>query len=118
MNYIEFEIGSKLRGFKFGIGFLGDIMKHYNVDLLGFGELLTKNPFSATPAILYFGHYHNCVRKGAPITFTIHDVEDWVDAIENPLNDANLVEATKRCIDSITKYLPKVEEEEKGEKKS
>ena len=119
MNYIEFQIGGKLRGFKFGIGFLGDILKHYDVDIIGFGDLISKNPFSVLPAILYYGHYHDIVRKGGAIDFKLYTVEDWVEDIENPMNDANMVSVTERCINSVIKYLPKNENKAvEGEKKS
>ena len=96
-------------------------MKHYDVDILGFGDLVSKNPYSVLPAILFYGHYHDAVRKGHPVNLTIHDVEDWMEEIEDPLNDPNMVSATQRCIESIVKYLPKskeVEAVEEGEKKN
>ena len=116
MNYIEFQVGGKLRGFKFGIGFLGDILKHYDTDLQGFGNIVSKNPFSVLPALLFYGHYHDAIRKGATIDFTIYNVEDWVDLVDDPLNDKNFVSAIQRCIDSIVRYLPKAEEGEEQKK--
>lgn len=107
MNYIEFNIGKKDRGFKFGLGFLGDIIAHYGTSLTGLGRIMVDNPYSIAPACLYFGHYHDCVRKGLPIDFTIYDAQDWMDELPEPLNDKNVAGAISRVVDTITRYLPK-----------
>lgn len=116
MNYVEFHIGGKSRGFKFGLGFLGDLIQHYNTDLSGLGRVMVNNPFSVAPACLYYAHYHDCARKGVPVDFTIHDAQDWMDELDDPLNDKNVAGAIKVAVATITRYLPKPEEGEDQKK--
>ena len=119
MNELNFEIGGKTRGFKMGLGFLGDIISHYNTDIVGLGHIMVKNPFSATPAIVYYAHLHDCKRRGIPVDFTIFDAQDWVDSLKDPMNDPNLESLLTIMLDSIKKYLPKtIEDVVEGEKKS
>ena len=119
MNYIEFEIGNKSRGFKFGLGFLGDVLDYLDTDLAGFGEMMTKNPFKCIPLILYFAHKRDLERKEQPIDFKLIDVEDWVDDIGNGFNNDNIVESLRIVIKTIQKHLPKAAEQDgKGEKKN
>ena len=101
MNYIEFEIGGKKRGFSLG---------------LGLGQLMVKNPFSVTPSILYYGHKHDCIRLKKPIDFELWNIEDWVEDMPNTLNNENIEKLMLILIESIKKHLPK-DEEDKGSKK-
>lgn len=123
MNYIEFELGGKLRGFKFGLGTLGDVMLHYNVDLLGLLLLLNKNVYSVTPVMLFYAHKFDQTRKGKPATLELWQFSEWLDEMQNPMDDENIASAMTILVESITKYLPKNEEdteksgEEKGEEK-
>lgn len=118
MNYIEFELGGKLRGFKFGIGCLGEILEHFDKDIAELGKLMVKNPFSITHKVLYFAHKFDCERKGIPVTFTLQEVSDWLDEIENALSDKNVAAAIKLFVDTIIKYLPKTPQVEDEEKKN
>lgn len=111
MNYINFNIGGKDRGFQLGLGFLGDVLKHYNTDLVGLGDLMVQNPFSVTPTILYYGHKHNCIRRKEAIDFEMYDVEDWIDELPNTLNNENIEKLLLLMFDSVKKHLPKVDEE-------
>ena len=111
MNYIEFEIGGKLRGFKLGLGFIGDILQHYDTDMMGLGKLLVNNPFSATPAILLYGNKHDSIRKGLPFDIKMYEVEDWIEDIENGLQNKNIEALMVILLESVKKHLPQVPEE-------
>ncbi len=113
MNYIEFSLGNKVRGFKMGLGFLGDVLKHYDTDIVGFGEFTTKNIFDVTPTVLYYAHKHDCIRKGIPVDFEIYHVSDWLDELDNPLEDKNVAACMTMLIDTITKYLPVLKDDKK-----
>lgn len=117
MYYKEFEIGGKVRGFRFGLGFLGDILEHFDTDIMGFGELLTKNPYKCVPNVLYYAHQRDCEKKEIPFDVKKSDVIDWIDEIENGVNNKNIVEALRLIVDVVKKHLPKVEGSE-GEKKN
>ena len=110
MNYIEFEIGEKLRGFKLGLKFLGDILEHYDTDIVGFGELLDNNPFQTRPAILYFAHLADVQRKNQPVTFTLNDVIDWVDELEGGISNDNVIQTVMLVLESVKKHIPKSDE--------
>lgn len=119
MNYIEFEIGGKLRGFKFGVGFLGDILEFLDTDIVGLGKSISKNPFKATPAILFFGHKRECERKGVPVTFTLDDVNDWIEELKGGLNNENITQCGIIIVNELRKHLSHLtNEEDTGEKKN
>jgi len=110
MNYIEFEIGGKLRGFKLGLGFIGDILQHYDTDMMGLGKLLVNNPFSATPTILFLGHKHDSIRKGLPFDVKMFEVEDWVEEIEDGLQNKNIEALMVLLLESVKRHLPQIKE--------
>lgn len=115
MNYIEFEIGGKTRGFKLGLGFLGELLRHYNTDMVGLGHLMVNNPFSVTPAILYYSHKQDCLRSGKPVDFTLYNVDDWVEELPETVQNENIEKVMLLLMDSIKKHLPKLDGE--GSKK-
>lgn len=119
MNYIEFEIGGKLRGFKLGLGFLGSVLKELDTDITGFGNTMVSNPFLSVPTILYCGHYHDCKRKGVPVTFELYDFEDWVEEMPRGVNNENFVGVVNIVVEAIKMHLPQVEvsEEDNSKKK-
>lgn len=117
MNHIQFEIGGELRGFRMGVGFLGDVLDYLKVDIVEFGDMVVKNPFKLQPAILYYAHYHDCKRKSLPTDFTIEDVEDWIEEVESGVFNENILKASVILHDSLVKHLPKTDKKEKTAKK-
>lgn len=109
MNYLEFKIGDAKRGFRLGLGFIGDILRHYDTDMVGFGDLMVKNPFSATPAILFYAHKQDVIRNGGVVDFKLHDVEDWIESLPNTINNSNIENLLIILMESIKKHLPGVE---------
>lgn len=117
MNYIEIEIGGKKRGFKFGLGFLGDILEHFDIDVGGFGEMLSKNPFKAIPAIIYFGHAYDVKKKGQIVDFSLLDVDEWVEELEHGYANENIEALLNVLLDSMRKNVPGLKEVEEQPKK-
>ena len=111
MNRLQFEIGGKVRGFKIGLGFLGDLLNHYETDMMGLGAMMVRNPFSATPAILFYAHKHDCINNGDVIDFKINDIEDWIEDLPDMLRNENIESLLMLLMDSVKKHLPS----EKGE---
>ena len=101
-----------------GLGFLGDLINHYDTDMIGLGRMMIRNPFSSTPAILYHAHRHDCLRKGIPIDFDLHHVEDWIEELDNWRSDKNIEALLGILLDSIQKYVKKAEGPAKEEKKN
>lgn len=116
MNRIEFQIGDAKRGFSLGLGFLGRIIAHFDTDLIGFGNLMAKNPFLVTPAILFESHKIDCEINGQPVDFTIHDVSEWVEGLEGTINNGKIENLLIMLMDSINAHLPKKEVDEDKKK--
>lgn len=74
MNYIEIEIGGKLRGFRFNQVALEMFSKHLNVEV---------PVSSAIYSTFYAGLYGNSVLKNEDITYSFEDVSIWVDDLYN-----------------------------------
>lgn len=117
MNYIKFEIGGKTRGFKFGLGFLGDIQNHFNIDLVQMHQMIEKNPLLFLPAMLYFGHKHDCIRNHEPIDFELFHFEDWIVEMDKGVSNENLLKAA-RAMNSGIQYISGVAEDSKEDKAS
>lgn len=117
MNYIEFEIGGKLRGFKFGTRCLQYVLSDLDCSIAELGEEMDKNPFKVRPYILFNAHKFNVQKKGQPVTFDIDDVFDWIDEVENGISNVNILECMRLFVESIRGHLPKVEGEEPVEEK-
>lgn len=117
MNYIEFQIGGKLRGFRFGLKFLSDLFADLNVGFDGLGKLIDENPFKSRPAVLYHAHVNHCKSKGIPITFTQDDVYEWLETLPSGVSNDNVVQCTINVLESIKAHLPKTEEVEPQDEK-
>ena len=110
MNCLEFEIGGKQRGFRFGLKFLGDLLTHFDCDMGGLGLMIDKNPFATRPVILYLAHKAYCQSNKKPIDFTEDDVCTWVDEMPNGISNDNVVQSIRMVIEAIQSHLPKIEE--------
>lgn len=106
MNRIEIEIGGKLRAFRLGLHFLGEILNHFDTDISGLGSLMVTNPYKAVPAIIYFGHAYECKKSGKAIDFTILDCSEWVEELENTYSNEVIHTLTKVLVDSLRKNVP------------
>lgn len=111
MNEIEFEIGGKVRRFKLGLGFLGELLSHFDTNMMGLGRIMVNNPFSTTPAILYLSHKSYCMLNAVPVDFTLQQVEVWIEELEDWQNDKNIEALLGVLFESIQKYIP----QQKGE---
>ena len=109
MNYLQFEIGGKKRGFKFGLKVIGDCIRHSDQDPVAFMGSITKNRFESIPVILYYAHKYNEEKKGEIIDFTLFDVYDWVE--EEGLMNEKLDDVTKFFIKSLYDNVPTMKEE-------
>lgn len=118
MNQIEFEIGGQNRGFIIGLGFLGDMLNHFDTDIQGIGRMaLNNNIFALTPACVYYGHKHWCISNKKPIDFTIYDVEGWLSEVENGMFNDNVQSLLVIMTETLTKHLGHLIGD-KGEKKN
>ena len=107
MNQIDFKIGGDTRRFNFGLKFLGDILSHFNTDIVGLGELLDSNPFATRPVILYYGHVASLKRNNKPVDFTLDDVIDWVDEMEGGISNEYVIQSVMLVLESVKTHIPK-----------
>ena len=109
MNYLEFEIGGKTRGFRFGLKVIGDCIKHSNQDPTAFMESIVKNRFESVPVILYYAHKYETEKKGIAVDFTLFDIYEWVE--EEGLMNKKLDEVTQYFIRSLYNNVPTMKAE-------
>lgn len=121
-NFVEIEIGGKVRAFRFGLGTVGRIQKHLNVDIAGLGEQSIKNPFMTVPVILFFGHEHETRKRGQVVDFSIENFEDWLEDFEGTFAHPDIDGVLKVFFDSLMNMIPGAKEKQvelkKAEKKS
>lgn len=110
MNIIEIKIGGKLRTFRFGLGFLGEILEHLDTDIAGLGQMMEKNPFKAIPTILYFSHKSEIELTDRAVDFTMKDAYMWLEELPNGYGHPDIEKLLQKMIDSMRKYVPGLEE--------
>lgn len=109
MNYIELEIGGAKRGFRFGLGCLGEMVHELGIDVSELDDFLTKNPIKGIPTLVYHGAKYEVRRMGDEVDFTIYDVYDWIEDLEGGINDAKIATLIDVFTKSLSKDVPKVE---------
>ena len=114
INFIEFEIGGKKRGFKFGLKVIGDCIKYSNQDPTAFMQSIVKNRFESVPVILYYAHKYHTEKNGEIVDFNLFDVYEWVE--EEGLMNEKLDKVTQFFIRSLYDNVPtmKAELDKKG----
>lgn len=103
MNYVEVEIGGKKRGFRFGLGCLGEMLEDLKIGVEDLDAFITRNPIKGIPTMLYHGARYEVMRSGDPVDFTIYDVYDWIDELPGEFNN----EKVSLLIETFTKSLSK-----------
>ena len=119
MNKLIFEIGGEQRGFIIGLGFLGDMLNHFDTDIQGIGKMaINNNIFALCPTCVYYGHKHYCMSEKKPIDFTLYDVEQWLLDLENGMFNKNVQELLSLMTKTLTSHLGHLIGEEGKEKKN
>ena len=84
MNQIKLDIGGQERGFLLGLGFLGDMLIHFDTDIQGLGEIaVNNNIFALAPACVYYGNKHYCMNERQVFDIRFSDVDEWFLKLEN-----------------------------------
>lgn len=109
MNFLEFEIGGKKRGFLFGLKVIGDCIKHSDQDPAAFMSSITKNRFESVPVILFYAHKYDVEKKGGLIDFSLFDVYDWIE--EEGLMSEKLDDVTRFFLKSLYDNVPTMKAE-------
>lgn len=106
---IEFQIGGKVRKFYFGLECLGEVFQRLDVDITTIGNYLQKNPYKATPALLYEAHKSAVEYDEKMVDFTYRDVCKWIDEVDGGINNKDIEDCFKAFLKTIKNHLPKTE---------
>lgn len=79
MTEIKIKTSTKEIGFKFGLGFLGKVLKEQDIDVNGLMENFHKNPFETVPLLMLESAKYYAVRHKEDFEMTIDDIIDLVD---------------------------------------
>ena len=109
MSVIEKTIGGEKRAFRFGLGFLGEILDELDTDISGFGAKLVKNPFKVVPLILYYSYKSECEIQSRTLDITLGDVYNWLEKYEGSYSHPDVNDILELMMDSVMKYIPKYE---------
>ncbi len=117
-NFIEIEIGGKVRAFRFGLKAIGDMQHDLGLSLIQLGRELIDNPFRVVPSILYHGHKYETQRRKQQVDFTSDDFSEWLEDFDGTYAHPKINDVLQVFVDSTAKYIPKPDQVgEKGLKK-
>jgi hypothetical protein len=104
-NSVEIEIGGELRKFHFGLGFLGELIDSFNLDIVTLGEVASKNPLKYDPIIMYCSAVYALKREGKTASFTQYDFIDWIEN-SGGIKSEPMLKFNEAFIKSLTKDVP------------
>ena len=94
--------------FRFGIGFLGRLLKRVDLDIQELLQEVSKNPFDMIPVIMYESAKYGFDRKGEEFNYTVYDFIDFIDA-DGGIQSKSIERFLKAFTDSIMEDVPKEE---------
>ena len=104
-NSVEIEIGGELRKFHFGLGFLGELIDSFDLDIITLGEFAAKNPLKYDPIIMYCSAVYALKREGKTADFTQYDFVDWIKESGGIKSDP-MLKFNEAFIKSLIKDVP------------
>ena len=110
MNKIKITLGGEDRDVRFGLGVLGDIQEHLNIDMSELGIMLSKNPFKIIPVAIYFGIKYEVEKTGSIPDFTLFDVLEWIEDLEGGYTNTVIDEASLCFMRSLVKNVPNMKQ--------
>jgi len=112
MNKIILNIGGEDREFRFGLGFIGNLLDSENISMNEIDGKLAENPFKWIPLIMYHSCAYAVKRTGNIPLFDSEDVADWIDE-SGGMASESVTAFFKAFNESLTKNVP----EDKSKKK-
>jgi len=115
MKNLKLTINSRELEFTFGLGFLGEVLEFLDMSMSELGEKVTKNPYKYIPILVYHSAKYALDLEGKEADFTQKDVIEWIEK-DGGINFGNkfYMRFQEKFIESLTKDIPKNEEEETG----
>lgn len=117
MRFIKEEIGGKERTFSLGTRAIGNVLKHFNNDIIEYLQLLQSNGFLSAAPTLFYMHEHAVKRSGGKVDFTLDDVEDWIDDLDGGFHNKTVQNLLNEFITTLKSYLPSTENNDESKKK-
>ena len=111
MNYIELEIQEKKRGFKLGLGFLGELLEVMDIDVSELQTKLGKNPFKIIPLMMFNAYKYDCERKGNTMELSQNDFIDYVE--DKGFESSEIMGFINTFTKSMVKDVPKSDSKKK-----
>lgn len=99
MNYIQIEIGGKVRGWK---------VNQMTIEIWSKRTSFESENASSTYAAVYAGLVSNCYVKGEEPDFTFENVCDWVEDLNTP-NGLKVLEMIKKTFEESEAYIRVIE---------
>ena len=112
MNEVIVNMGGKDRILVFGLGSIGEIIDYLDTDLPGLGTKVINNPFKTIPAIVFYAHSYHVRRKKQIVDFSLMDVSQWIEDLDNTYANKQIEEAILVLLDSMRKFVPGLAEAE------
>jgi len=98
--------------FHFGIGFLGKLLKHVDLDISEVLKEVSKNPFEMIPIIMYMSAKYGFERKGEECKYTVYNFIDFIDA-DGGIQSKSVEKFLQAFTNSMIEDVPKQEGAEK-----
>lgn len=108
MDFIDIEIGGKVRTLRFGIRPIGRCIKHFNNDIGEFFKTTATNPFEAVPLLFFYGLEWGAEEKGQPVDFTQVDVLKWIEQLDGRLQSPVVEQVIQSFTRSVYDNVPAV----------
>ncbi len=94
--------------FRFGLGFLGELLSNLDLNIEEVMLEVSKNPFKTIPVIMFTSAKYGFERDGKECEYTLYDFIDFIDA-DGGIQAKSVEKFLQAFTDSMTKDVPKEE---------
>ena len=108
---ITLNLGGKDIEFKFGLGFLGELLDETGLTIVEIVAKMNQNPFLMIPVLMVTSAAFSAHRNKQEFTYDKYDFSEWIDA-DGGINSPSAVKFLEAFTKSLTKDVPKTEEVE------
>lgn len=95
-----------MRGFRFGMGCVGEMIDILDISVDEIESYMTKNPIKGILAAIYAAAKCHAEDQDKPVGFSKNDVADWIYALEDGFNNETVVKLIGAFSESLSKKTP------------
>jgi hypothetical protein len=106
MNKVNIKLGETLIEFRFGLGFMGQLLESLDCSIDEVMTRLQKNPFKLIPTMMYESHNYSCYRNGEEVKYTEINFLEMLEESGGLASDGFGL-FIKAFTDSMSKDVPK-----------